>query len=204
MTRTIAYPSGEKFKTKGVVQLSVKDGKPVAMIGHPTSTDFSYTPILDENKPVMQVTLSNDEKTGRRSKFELKDSVNGATLSQIDVSPTYTMGTRLTSAGACNSSSCINAPQEVSGYSGTSDKAYCKNNDSNLDITTSQAGLCYSCNGVTPGPCGTDTILITKDGKKNAPHDPRVFTSFAKVKSDINSCRQAPTQLDTEDATVNQ
>lgn len=205
MTRTIAYPSGEKFKTKGVVKLSVKDGKPVAQIGHPTSEEFSYSPTLNENKAVMQVTLSNDEKGGRRSKFELKDRVNGSTLSQLDVSPTYSLGTRLASAGACSANSCIDVPVEVSGASGTGDKAFCKNNDSQLDIANSQAGSCYSCYGITPGPCGTDTVLITKDGQKNAAHDPRVYTSFSKISSDLKACRQEPMQRqDTEDATVNQ
>jgi hypothetical protein len=189
MTRSIGFLFGKEQKTKGVVKLEIKDGKPVATIGHPVSDEYKKSPDLDTTKPVMQVSITNDESKGRRSVFELKEA-NGTTLSRMDVTPTFALGSRLSTAGACDSSSCLNVPPEVSGPQGSS--LYCKQNGESLPLEKSTQGLCYSCNGVTPGFCDQSTTLIQKNGPAVAKDEfNRKQMLFSEVLGQINSCKTA-------------
>lgn len=197
ITRSIGFRQNDIQKNKGVVKLGIdENGNPTAVIGHPQDETFSYKPKLDESKPVMKVTLSNDKDTGRSSLFELKDSLKGAAVNKIEVSPTYSLGTRLANAGACLPGNCLNVPLESYGrYRGIDSKNYCSNQDT-VNLANSPEGQCYSCNGVTPGLCGDRTILITESGKrdtdKQIANDPRLFTSFQDVMKNLNSCKAAP------------
>ncbi len=204
ITRSIGFRQNDIRKNKGVVKLGIDEkGNPTATIGYPQDEEFNYKPTLDESKPVLQVTLSNDKETGRSSLFELKNSFKSTTvLSKIEVSPTYSLGTRLSQAGACGTKSCINVPVEYYGRYRTVDtKNFCANQDS-VDLTNSSEGQCYSCNGVTPGLCGDKTILITESGKrdtgKEIPNDPRLFASFQGVMKNLNACKADTSSTEPE------
>lgn len=190
MTRSIAFstPGETKISQKGVVKLSVDEsGNPVAIIGHPKSDEYNKSPELDEAKALIKVSLSNKPGEPRKTVFESKPSLNGATTKTITVSPSYSIGSKVAQANSCDSNACLSAPKEVIDPNA---QVLCKNNDEK-DFTLPGSGkeTCFSCNGVSSGSCGKDKVVLNKN-------------NIAEYTSKINACRAEDAQEDTPDATV--
>lgn len=190
VTLPMAWSSFHK-QHKTAVQLQVVDGKPVATIGHATSDSNvkNLAPKLDNDQPVVKITLSDNETSGRRSTFEVKNdnSEDSPVKSRIEISPTYTLGALTASASKrCDSRTCLN-----SDWLSASDPLSCKKNDNkSIDLANLPQEMCYSCNGLTPGRCGTQTVLLTKSGKKEKTPtgDKRLFRKYTDVYREVKSC----------------
>ncbi len=199
-TIPIAYTTGASLAqngdrntvwfNKGVVKLEVINNKPVATVGHATSSKFSDGAVLDVEKPVLKVTISDTDTAGRRSVFELKDPKQpDKNFGRIEVSPTYSLGTDLTQSNeTCDKNRCLNLPSALA--TTVADRKLQCTSEHKLDLTTSN-NLCYSCNGITSGSCGTTTTLINRDGNQNRSsivNDPRTYRRFSDVRADLNTC----------------
>lgn len=202
-TIPIAYTTGAQlansddrsnWRNQGVVKLEVLDGKPVATIGHATSNNFSDGAVLNEDKPVLKVTLSDTNTAGRRAVFELRETnkADAVVRGRVDVSPTYALGTDLSSnTETCDANRCLNVAPAL--LTDTTRQLQCTNIHK-LDLTTS-TNLCYSCNGITSGSCGTTTTLINRDGnqtRSSVPNDPRIYRRFMDVRADMERCNATP------------
>lgn len=199
-TIPIAYTTGaalansddkSQWKNQGVVKLEVIDGKPVATVGHAMSSNFSDGAVLNEDRPVLKVTMSDSDTSGRRALFELRESnkPDAAVRGRIDVSPTYSLGTDMTSnTEACDANRCLNVSASL--LTTVADRALQCTADHKLDLTTS-TNLCYSCNGITSGGCGTTTTLINRDGnqsRSSVTNDPRTYRRLSDVRADFQGC----------------
>jgi hypothetical protein len=209
-TIPIAYTTGEalansadrsNWRNKGVVKLEVIDGKPVATVGHAMSSNFNDGAVLNEERPVLRVTMSDTETSGRRAVFELRETnqPNAQVRGRIEVSPTYSLGTELTSnSETCDANRCLNVPSLL--LTSVADRQLQCTNNHKLDLTTS-TNLCYSCNGITSGSCSTSTILISRDGNRTRSSvpgtDPRTYRRVSDVTADFNSCGRAAPALPT-------
>ena len=216
-TRSIGFVYGTESRTKGVVKFEVVNGRPVATIGQPTSSEYTRTPTLDSTKPILRVTLSDESAAGkqatpgqgRSSTFELLNA-DGSRISQMTVSPTMSMGSLLNTAGSCAGSSenyCLNVPTAVSGTQ--SGERFCRNNSQNLPLSTAQQGLCYSCTGVTPGNCDQSTHLIQRTvGSTQTDSFHRIPTLYSDVQAQLNACYSgstiAPSSVPTSGSEVQQ
>lgn len=190
MTRSIAFatPGETKISQKGVVKLSVDDaGNPIAIIGHSKSDEYNKSPELDESKPLLKVSMTNKPGEARKTVFESKSSLSGATTKTLTVSPSYSVGSKLGQANSCDSNACLNAVKEVLDPNA---QVQCKNNDEK-DFTLPGSGKesCFSCNGISSGSCGKEKVILNKN-------------NIAEYTSKINACRAGESQEDTPDATV--
>ncbi|MBY0385511.1 hypothetical protein K2X05_10175 [bacterium] len=180
---------GKQHKT--AIKLQVVDGKPVATIGSATadSTEKIVPPKLDNNQPVVKLTLGDDETSGQRTTIEVKDnnSDDSPVKSRLEISPTYTLGTLASSPDKkCDSRTCLN-----SDWLNTSDSLSCKKDDNKtINPASFPQEMCYSCHGLTPGRCGTQTVLTTKTGRKEKTPagDKRSFRKFSDVYQEVKSC----------------
>jgi hypothetical protein len=187
------------WRNQGVVKLEFVDGKPVATVGHATSEDFDENAkegaILDETKPVLKVTLSDTSTAGRKALFELRDSnsADAKVHGRIDVSPTYSLGSEMSSPSkTCDANRCLNVASVL--LPTITDKQLQCTNNHKLDLTTS-TNLCYSCNGITSGLCGSTTTLINLEGnskRSSVVNDPRTYRRIKDVRADLKSCGQTP------------
>ena len=190
VTLPMAWSNFQK-QHKTAVKLQVVDGKPVATIGQATadSKTINLPPKLDNDKPVVKITLSDDEISGRRSTYEVKDNNNpdSPVKSRIEIAPTYSLGTLASSIDKkCDSRTCLN-----SDWLKESDALSCKKNENKpIDLASLPQDMCYSCNGLTPGRCGTQTVLLTKSGKKEKTptNDKRSFRRYTDVYREIKAC----------------
>lgn len=163
-TKSIAFaiPSLDKKVQKGVVKLTIdSNNNPVAIVGHPKSAEYSKSPELDESKKLLKISLFNKEKEGRKTVFEAKNSLNGETIKKINVAPTYSVGTSLGDANACDSNACLSGPKEV--IAENSELLCSKNSTSPFKAPSSGKEVCYSCNGISGGSCDTKKVLLSKD-----------------------------------------
>lgn len=190
MTRSIAFavPGEQKITQKGVVKLTVDDkGNPIAVIGHPKTDEYNKSPELDESKPVLKVSLTNKPGEPRKTVFESKASMNGATTRTLNVSPTYSVGTKIAQANSCDSNACLNAAKEILDPNA---QVQCKNNETK-DFTLPGSGkeTCFSCNGVSSGACGKDKVVLNKN-------------NISEYTNKINACRAQDAEPATPEGTV--
>ncbi len=204
-TIPIAYTTGaalansddrSNWRNQGVVKLEVINGKPVATVGHAMSSNFSDGAVLNEDRPVLKVTMNDTDTAGRRSVFELRETnkPDAVVRGRIEVSPTYSLGTNLTQSNEiCDANRCLNVPASLA--TTVADRQLQCTSEHKLDLTAS-TNLCYSCNGITSGSCGTTTTLINRDGNQNRSsvvNDPRTYRRFTDVRADLNSCETTAT-----------
>lgn len=157
-----AFPSVDKKVQKGVVKLSTdKDGNPVAVVGHPKSAEYSRNPELDESKKLLKISLLNNDKEGRKTVFEAKNSLDGETIKKINVSPTYSLGASMNDSSACDSNACISAPKEVWGTQQDS-ALNCTKKTEAFKAPSDGKEVCYSCNGISSGACDPKKVLANQ------------------------------------------
>jgi len=149
-------PGLNKTYHTGVVQLSMEGTTPVAYIGQLlTPNDPSPHPAMDPNKPLIKVTLERSDTNGAVTKFESRPSMTGAPTRTLIVTPNYTFGSLFNGtaqAGTCDGSTCLHAPYILAAMK-TAGSLSCASNSTPLNLSNPAAPICYSCNGVTPGPC---------------------------------------------------
>ncbi len=194
----LEFNRGSEHITKGIVRLELdSSGQPIATVGQPSAQpgdNGRYQ--LDTTKPVMRVTLSSvnppasGTSVGRRSTFELVNA-DGKVRSSMTVSPSMVLGSNLNTPGACSSSPgryCLNVPTQVN--NSQMGENFCRNNYQTLPLSTSTGGLCYSCNGITPGNCDQATHLVQRISASAPQADSfqRIPTSYSDLYNQLSSC----------------
>lgn len=169
---------------RGAIKLTMENGQPVAIIGHSKSNSWSRHPEIDETKPVIKVTLQNDAQSGRRTVFQSMDTLNGSVRRALTVSPTYSFGQEFGTANTCDSSSCLRTIREVHGDTEDARRLACSNNRNPLDLSSASASdLCYSCNGVSSGTCGT---------QRDPGKEMLTSQNYASYVQKLHQCRTTP------------
>lgn len=179
MTRSIAFaiPGETKISQKGVVKLSVDaNGNPTAIIGHPKSDTYSKSPELDESKSLLKISLTNKPGEARKTVFESKPNLAGATTKTLTVSPSFSVGSKIAEPGTCDSNACLNAPKEV--LDPNSLMQCSKNPNTTFAMPGTGKDTCFSCNGISSGTCGKEKILLNKN-------------NLAEYSQKTNSCRSS-------------
>lgn len=189
LTRSIAFliPSQDRKVQKGVVRLSIDaNGNPVAIVGHPRSTEYSVSPELDESRPLLRMTLTHQAQEGRRTLFESMSSLNGNVLRRVDVAPQYVFGNTNNEIGSCDSTACLSAPSPVLAQDSA---LQCqRNNQQSFATPGNGRDVCYSCNGVTSGRCTSDKVVLNS-------------SNIAEMSQRVTNCRSSAVPVPADDAT---
>lgn len=166
MTRSIAFSApGEDQKTlkqKGVIKLSVKDGVPIAQIGNAASSEYSKSPPLDESGPILEVSFVEKEGEGQKTVFKSKKGVTGPARRTVTVSPVYSFGSKMDQPNTCDKNACLTAPKDILDLDAKIQCAQTAEQAFEMPVSNDGKEMCYSCNGIGSGSCGTEKKLITK------------------------------------------